>query len=141
MKIKEFKEKEIPKFKFDITVPGHVLVQVFYTEASKTGIILTDNVKSNLTEIKNVFKVLTDTENYKSGDIVSVADHLVDRPIVSWKNPEGNDPEKAARPVYGVPLTNMQSYVFDCNKTMEEDYDISLVFLIPEQFITVKHHV
>ena len=141
MTIKQFKEKEIPKFKFNIKAPGQVLVQVYFTKPDSKTIILAEDTKNKHTEIRNVFRVLIDSDNYKAGAIVSLSDSLVEPPIVEYRPAVGNDPSAPARPVYGVAMANLQPYTFDCNKTMEDDYKTSLVFLIPEQFITIEHTI
>ena len=133
MTIKQFRDKPIPKFDFEIMKDNHVLVQVYFHESE----IITPD-KSMPTEIKNIFRVLLDEGEYKVGDIVSLEDSLVEPPITNWKNPEGNDPNKQARPVYGPPLSNLQTFSFDCDKTGEGER-LRLTFLVPKEFIVIKH--
>ena len=138
MKIKEFKEKEIPKFNFEVVQQGMVLVQVFFSKP-ESSIILTEEVKKAGTEIRNVFKVLSDTDKFKAGDLVSLQDHLVEPPIIAMKPSKGNVPGEPERPVFGRPCQAIESYSFDCSKTMEEDYQLEFVYLIPQEFITIKY--
>jgi hypothetical protein len=141
MSIKEFKEKEIPSFDFEIQKEKHILVQCYANRSELSKILI--GVEKQGIEIKNAFKVLKTGANslYKQGDIVSVGDNFVDRPIVSYKHPEGNDPNKEARPVYGSTLQGMFPFAFYCHKLEEPETPLELTFLVPEDIITIKHNI
>jgi hypothetical protein len=143
--IDDFKKLPLPDFDFELMQPNMLLVQVFASKPESSSIILTEETKKSGTEIRNIFRVLTDTDpmsggKYSKGDIVSLQDVLVEPPIVDMQHPVGNDPSKPKRPVFGRPLQAMESYSFDCSKTMEKDYKLDFVYLIPQEFITVKHN-
>lgn len=140
MTIKEFQQQPIPEFDFEIQKEGHVLVQC-YAKKSALASQLVGMDQHKATEIKNAFKVLKSANNssFQPGDIVSVADSFVDRPIVSYKPPVGNDPNGDARPVFGSYLQGMMPFAFYCHKLEEPETPIELTFLIPEDVITVKH--
>ena len=139
MNVKEFKEKSIPDFNFNIEKEKHVLIQCYAYRSELASKLI--GIEKQATEIKNAFKVLQTGVNstYSAGDIVSVPDHFVDRPIVSYKHPEGNDPSKEARPVFGSYLQGMMPFSFYCHKIEENTDPLELTFLIPEDIITVKH--
>lgn len=138
MTLKEFKKLPVPSLEFEIVQKGYVLVQVFADRPKESSIILTDEVKNKITEIRNVFRVLSDSDKFKAGDIVALQDALVEPPIIGMKHSVGNDPNKPERPEFGNPLDAIARYSFDCSKSMEYDYKLDLVYLIPEEFITVK---
>lgn len=141
MTVKEFKEQSIPDFNFSIEKENHVLVQCFFSKSELASQLI--GIEKQATEIKNAFKVLKTTElsKFEPGDIVSVNDSFVDRPIVSYKHPEGNDPNKEARPVFGSYLQGMMPFAFYCHKLEEVDKPMELTFLIPEDLVTVKHQI
>jgi hypothetical protein len=140
MTVKQFKEQEIPQFDYEIKKEKHLLVQC-YAKKSELALQLV-GVEKQATEIKNAFKVLKAGPNasYAPGDIVSVSDSFVDRPIVNYKHPEGNDPNKEARPVFGSYLQGMLPFAFYCHKIDEPEKPLELTFLIPEDLITIKHN-
>lgn len=139
MNVKEFKEKSIPDFNFNIEKEKHVLVQCFASRSELASQLI--GIEKQATEIKNAFKVLQTGANsaYSVGDIVSVPDSFVDRPIVSYKHPEGNNPNGEARPVFGSYLQGMMPFSFYCHKIEDNEEPLELTFLIPEDIITVKH--
>lgn len=141
MTIKEFKEKSIPELDFEIQKEKHLLVQCFFHKSELASQLI--GIEKQATEIKNAFKVLKTGANstFQVADIVSVADNFVDRPIVSYKHPEGNDPNKEARPVFGSYLQGMMPFAFYCHKLEETDKPLELTFLIPEDLVTVKHNI
>jgi hypothetical protein len=130
MTVKEFKEKDLPKFDYELYNEDKILVQIYLDKKEIASKIL--GVDKAASEIKNLFKVLKVHKNFKAlkeGDIVSLEDSYIEPPIVSWKNPEGNDPGKTARPVYGDALQNLITFSFDTIKTGDEER-LELVFLI-----------
>lgn len=139
MTVKEFKEQSIPELNFEIQKENHLLVQCFFNKSELASQLI--GIEKQATEIKNAFKVLktSNVSKFTPGDIVSVNDSFVDRPIVSYKHPEGNDPNKEARPVFGSYLQGMLPFAFYCHKLEEPETPIELTFLIPEDVITVKH--
>jgi hypothetical protein len=140
MTVKEFKEKDLPKFDYELYNEDKVLVQIYLDKKEIASKLI--GVDKAASEIKNLFKVLKVHKNFedlKEGDVVSLEDSYIEPPIVSWKNPEGNDPNKEARPVYGTALQNLMTFSFDTIKTGDEER-LELVFLIPHQLITVKHN-
>jgi hypothetical protein len=141
MNVKEFKQKSIPEFNFNIKKEKHVLVQCFFSKSELASKLI--GIEKQATEIKNAFKVLQTGPNssYSVRDIVSVPDNLVDRPIVSYKHPEGNNPNGEARPVFGSYLQGMMPFSFYCHKLEETEEALELTFLIPEDVITVKHNI
>jgi|LakMenEpi03Aug12_release.lakeMendotaPanAssembly.Ray.scaffolds.fasta_scaffold06724_25 hypothetical protein len=140
MTIKEFKNQPIPDFNFKIERENHILVQCF-AKRSELASQLVGMEQHKTTEIKNAFKVLmADGSNkYVPGDIVSLGDNMVDKPIVSYKPPVGGDPNGEARPVFGSYLQGLMPFAFYCHKLEETDKPLELTFLIPEDLITVKH--
>jgi hypothetical protein len=141
MTLKEFKEKEIPTLEFEICKPHHVLVQCFYSKSNLASKLI--GIEKQATEIKNAFKVIKVREDstFKLGDVVSVNDSFVDKPIVSYKPAVGNDPNGEARPVFGSYLQGMMPFAFYCHKLEEVDEPLELTFLIPEDLISVKHTI
>jgi hypothetical protein len=140
MTIKEFKDQEIPNFGFEIKRENHILVQC-YAKRSELASQLVGMENHRNTEIKNAFKVLmaNGSKNFTEGDIISIGDNLVDKPIVSYKPPVGGDPNGDARPVYGFYLQGLMPFTFYCHKLEETENPLELTFLIPEDLITVKH--
>lgn len=139
MNVKEFKEKELPKLDYELYHTDKILVQVYMDKKEIASQIL--GVDKAATEIKNLFRVLKTPKGFEKlseGDLVSLDDTYIDRPIVNWKNPEGNDPSKEARPVYGAIMQNLMPYVFETNKTGDNEA-VEMVFLIPDVLVTVKH--
>lgn len=143
MTIKDFKEKEIPTLDFEIKKEGHLLIQCYSYNPNKSSSLILDGVEKSLTEIKNAFKVLKKGTNckFEVGDIVSIADSFVDRPITGYKPPVGNDPNGEQRPIYGHILQGMFPFSFYCHKLEVEEEPLELTFLIPEDLITIKHNI
>jgi hypothetical protein len=141
MTVKEFKEEAIPQFDYEITKDKYLLVQCYANKSTLSKVLV--GIEKQSTEIKNAFKILKVGPNasYQVGDIVSVGDNFVDRPIVSYKYPEGNDPNKSARPVYGDILQGMFPFAFYCHKIEEPKTPMELTFLIPEDLVTIKHSI
>jgi hypothetical protein len=141
MTVKEFKEEVIPQFDYEITKEKHLLVQCYAKKSTLSKVLV--GIEKQATEIKNAFKILKAGPNatFQVGDIVSVGDNFVDRPIVSYKHPEGNDPNKDARPVFGSYLQGMLPFAFYCHKIEEPETPLELTFLIPEDLITIKHTI
>jgi hypothetical protein len=141
MTIKEFKEKSIPEFEFEIKKEKHILIQCYANKSELASKLI--GIEKQATEIKNAFKVLKAGPNseYVVGDMISVPDNFVDRPIVSYKHPEGNDPNKEARPVFGSYLQGMMPFSFYCHKLEEPETALELTFLIPEDIVTIKHNL
>jgi hypothetical protein len=142
MTIKEFKDQPIPEFGFEITRENHILVQC-YAKRSALASQLVGMENHKTTEIKNAFKVLMSngSKTFKVGDIVSVGDNMVDKPIVSYKPPVGGDPNGEARPVFGSYLQGMMPFTFYCHKLEEPENPLELTFLIPEDLVTVTHNI
>lgn len=142
MTIKEFKEQPIPDFGFEIKRENHILVQCYAKRSALASqLVGMDNRKT--TEIKNAFKVLmaNSSKTFKEGDIISVGDNMVDKPIVSYKAPVGGDPDGEARPVFGSYLQGMMPFAFFCHKLEDADDALELTFLIPEDLVTIKHNI
>lgn len=142
MTIKEFKEQPIPEFNFVIERESHLLVQC-YAKRSELASQLVGMEKHKTTEIKNAFKVLKTGPNtpFKEGDIVSIPDNMVDKPIVSYKPPVGGDPNGEARPVFGSYLQGLMPFAFYCHKLEETENPLELTFLIPDDIVTVTHNI
>jgi hypothetical protein len=142
MTIKEFKEQPIPDFGFEIKRENHILVQC-YAKRSALASQLVGMDSRKTTEIKNAFKVLmaNGSKTFKEGDIISIADSMVDKPIVSYKAPVGGDLDGEARPVFGSYLQGLMPFAFFCNKLEDADDALELTFLIPEDLVTVKHSI